>query len=426
MIKKNLSNLYFIVNDNILSDDIYDVFLSLLDEFDRITENGLIHNLELSQYYAINQGIKEINGKNECENCELVLRYNNNTVCITNGHIELIKKETVCNISRGLIRFYVKERINDVFKYTKVRVVRIDITNSLNQYENSVYQNNDELEKIEEANNKAVAEGQSNFNKSNENEHNINSIINETKKASTNSQLQKMNENRIISSTPTQSSVDTAHTFSSSLKNNDVDVFLVPGNEPLNIKENEPIKGIIKSSGIKPKQKEINNSASIMIECRMAIIPKMKGGNDLKTDTTNVIKDIDKSLHSDYIKFKDLTSSSIQKTKQILDTTENKLSKIYKKNIIPYTSKLNIMTTNKNLPQYNIKKIIPQNTSERFEQKLNDFLNKPLFKQNKTSEKLSSLSQNKTSEISPNLNKSLSQNKTSDKIPFSPNLNMIY
>ena len=323
---EQLSNLSFVVHDNILGDDARAVILSLVEEFNRISGTELRHNLELSQYFAFGNGLTDKDGNIICENCEIVLRHVDTTVCITNGHIRQHdsqydhtnkfneKTEIDCNISRGLVRFYIKQRNGSTFTYTRIRVVNVQVVNSLHQYADTIYQNNDEINKLEAASIIAMSKGQSDAisatSQTGQLEANtpaeivcatniVNNIVNETKNSAVRAQMSKMNNQRIMCPIPTQSSVNAANTVAKTImKTNTANVanmtaVLVPNNEPIPLQSAFDIgnvPAIINSKGIVTNvtgggtntmnSRIINSRSSFAIDSNLAIVPT----NNIVTD----------------------------------------------------------------------------------------------------------------------------------------------
>ena len=67
--KTDICDMIFVIDNDILGDDMRAIILSLLNNFLSIMANVSIHNIELSQFYVI--------GTNkQYDNCEILLRYN--------------------------------------------------------------------------------------------------------------------------------------------------------------------------------------------------------------------------------------------------------------------------------------------------------------------------------------------------------------
>lgn len=117
------------IDNMVLGDAPHALILSLIDEFNRIWESAspIRHNLELSEFYAIN-----LPSHTSCINCEIVLRYQN-TVCIeseidTRTKYHFVKSNSTYNIpgiKYGNIEFYIKQTDSDfVCTYVKIHIVK--------------------------------------------------------------------------------------------------------------------------------------------------------------------------------------------------------------------------------------------------------------------------------------------------------------
>lgn len=283
-----LSKLVFVVDDKVLGDEIHAIICSLIEEFNRIASIKLNHNLEISQYHAVEKGLASKNGINTCQNCEIVLKYFDLTVCVSNGKVygENFNKENdkyyytgnpnekiECTVSRGLVRFYIRQKIGETYKYTRILVVKlVDETHS-ELYTEMLYLDTDELEKIHEITSIAVNKAQSDIiskkaeagqlsvstpEKIESTVKTINEIIAETKKQSITPQLNKISSKKVLSNKPSQAAVDAANTVSKlanqtdSAKSNNMTTVMVPGNQPIPIQTNtqvSPVSGIITGGG---------------------------------------------------------------------------------------------------------------------------------------------------------------------------------
>ncbi len=116
-----LPDLSFVVNDHVLGDDVRLVIYSLIDEFNKLAYGKLTHNVEISQYYSVDKKLFTRDGDTECENCEVVLKYIDATVCLTEN--KLSKNSSDCKLGRGIVRFYLKQKNGDCYKYSRIKVV---------------------------------------------------------------------------------------------------------------------------------------------------------------------------------------------------------------------------------------------------------------------------------------------------------------
>lgn len=302
-------NLVFVVDDNILGDDAEAIILSLVDEFNKIAETNLVHNIELSQYYDATSALPKNGNIFQCENCEIVLKYIDTTICLTNSRVrrhinnddanpnDPSNIEIDCNASRGLVQFYIKQKLADTYKYRKIQVVKILRHENLLPFLNTIYQNNDEFAKLNDAANVAIAKWQTkNLSQSRVDPEKIktcpieyvNNIINDTKQATTNAQISKINISRFFPNMPTISMVNTANSVAkniSTITKNKLVAILVPGNEAIPVQSNLStgnVPAIVKIDGSVVvnsnenntlNSNKINHRASIMTDANLAMIP---------------------------------------------------------------------------------------------------------------------------------------------------------
>lgn len=395
---QELTNLVFVVDDKILGEDTHSVILSLITEFNKLSSNNITHNLELGQFYAMEKGLIGEKGLVICENCELVLKYIDTTVCVSNGRLKqhIFKEdnkyyelsdfgksvEIDCNLSRGLVRFYVKQKNGDNYTYTLIRILRMESANNLEPYLQALYQDNDEIAKLENATSLAISNGQSDaivknavsgnlhINTPNEidcSTAKINNIVTEVKNAAASGQMKKMNCSRILSTVPNTSSVTAANTVANKImstqaaKDNDLTVVLVPGNDPIPLNSNANIytvQSTVTPSGI-PKvnfnskkedtfnSKAINNRASLAIDGNLATIQTK---NLINSDTVKITQPQNKSSATLANKLSGLTINFEEK----INEAANNLKNIFNQNtqsratqapasIIPVSQNLSVM-----------------------------------------------------------------------------------
>lgn len=161
-ISPELSNLIFVTENSILGDVPHAIILSLIDEFHQIwkTIPNLRHSMELSQYFAVDR----ISTK--YTNCEIVLKYEN-AVCISESDFNLNKQKyyfvkndkinfNIPKIKYGTIEFYIKKSNGYQIDYTKISVVRLTdtIDNSQTNW------NNESIEQIKKNTDISICRGQ--------------------------------------------------------------------------------------------------------------------------------------------------------------------------------------------------------------------------------------------------------------------------
>src|ERR1700733_12422016 len=190
--------------NNVIGNDIHCILLSLIREFSKIDVKNLVHNMEISQYYEINN---LHNGYIIPDNSEIILKYIDTTVCLSN--------EKNCSCYRGLVRFYIKQKKGDEYKYVKINVIKICPT--ISKLEASIYQNSDKIQMWENIVNIAIAKGQKDAiskmsdklilttsEKIRNSVNKINEILFQIKKASTKSQISKLKKDNEILLSPSQ------------------------------------------------------------------------------------------------------------------------------------------------------------------------------------------------------------------------------
>lgn len=126
-IMTDLSNIIFISGNNILGDAEHAVILSLINDFIKIKSLDIIHNIELSEFFATNNL-----DTTDITNCEFVLRYHNG-VCLSESKITPKKKyfltkkneSDIPDIAFGIVELFIKQSGDDFIRYTKISVINI-------------------------------------------------------------------------------------------------------------------------------------------------------------------------------------------------------------------------------------------------------------------------------------------------------------
>lgn len=320
----DLGNVLFVVGDQILDNGGHAVILSLVEKFNRIADGDLADGLEISKYYDLGKIMDKI-GPDQCENCEIVLKYYDVPICLSNINMQGIddksdKNKVNCQVSKGLIKFYVKQKNGNCYYYTDINIAKMDMVNSLQQFTSSIYHNMDEIDKIGNATiiaitiaqtdsiSKMVNNGEINidtFNGITNTIQLINNISTEIKNIASKSQLLKMDQRRILSEIPNQLSINIANIISKNLpvtnlaKEEKISIILVPGECFIPLQANhsvEMILGNIDNEGTTIKQANgyntidnpmVSTRASIMIDANLAIL-----SNDAKKNKDTYNKEI--------------------------------------------------------------------------------------------------------------------------------------
>lgn len=373
---KEMPNLVFIANDIILGDDIRAVILSLINDFNRIASLNLKHNLELSQYYAVGEDLMSKHGVPYCANCELVLKYIDIAVCIVDGYIkENVKqygnkffessdrgeKEVKCTISRGVVRFYIKQIDGNTAKYTPIKIARVKTVESLEPFMEALYYHNNKIAKVEGETTAAVSVGHSTAirmvagkgelrmvddNSVDNIVKKVDRIFTETKIATLQPQLSSFKDNRILSTIPDQEMVDTANTVAKNLakkiEKKDLVSILVPGNNPISL----GIKKIYNNSSKNEKQ------VVVPVEANVAIVPTSK---IIEDPLITVTKASDESQTAKENKLVNLASTAVKKVGTTTSAIAKKIGETVGKignyfkykhaSIVPVSKDLGVMTS---------------------------------------------------------------------------------
>src|SRR5688500_7422905 len=85
--KEDIYNVSFIINGNILCDDIHAIILSLINDFITIAQHGILRNIEITQHY-----VYQNKQEKELQNCEMVLRYNSISSDSSDGSLRFYAK----------------------------------------------------------------------------------------------------------------------------------------------------------------------------------------------------------------------------------------------------------------------------------------------------------------------------------------------
>lgn len=384
-----LSNLYFVVGDVLLGEDVNSIIYSLVKEFNKIAINDLRHNLEISQYYAMECGIVGEEGIYRCENCEIVLKYTDTIVCLSQARPQQhIKQEENkyyyvfgpdekkdCTVSRGLIKFFIKQKNGDVYNYTRINIVKVENAQNLHSFMYTFYQNTDVINRLENIVAVAINKAQSEVilsniarNKmttdTNENAscaiETLDSIIDRTKNAAVESQFSEINKD-FLSNVPTESDINVANVVAKNImrtkitKEKKLMAIMIPGNDAIKLQPEMNVTAVpatIGREGITPgdlytsgqKQTSMNspvtlNRASIAINAKIAILPTE---NIKKKDKIVPISQdmcIMVPNQNEEISLKPLQKSNEPSIKMVTQQTavkklENKISQIKDKNFL--------------------------------------------------------------------------------------------
>jgi len=356
VLMKELANLAFVVNGEVLGSDTNAMIISLVEEFDKINGSSSKHNLEISQFFRANvnananANIKT--NKFDCENCELVLKYINSSVCLSD--MVIVKESLKCNAHRGSIKFYVKQQNGDCYQYTRIHVVRVMRTNTLQPFKDSIYLNPKELSNIEQATSSALTKAQTETLKSalvggaikfindidtTKSNQLVGTVVQEATKAATQSQLEKMNPERIALVTPDETIIRIADAVARTIPTKSESILLVPGNNQILLGPNnsgtQPTQMTIFDQGISsskiiPSEAAIDVTATLVVvptkniimdkSTKVATVPKSESIlNELNTAAVGILSSIDRA-------FNKLTHTTMVSGESVVTPITNKLS----------------------------------------------------------------------------------------------------
>ena len=310
---KELSKLSFVVNGTVLGDDIHAIIMSLVEEFNSIAENDLKHNLELSQFYSVEKNI--LGGETQqYDNCEIVLKYLDKSICI--GKMEKLRttekgtemktqKHVDCTVSRGLVKFFIKHKNGDLYKYTPICVVKVEVVQTVHPFLDTLYQNNEEINKIEEESNIAVNVSQSEIiqqhakkgsleqttpSELQKSVKTVNDILENVTKASAKVQLDTFAKKETVSDVPSKTSVNAAYVVAKTISETNIPketkslVIMVPHeNIPLREASVKEVGATIKqgtgttvgtTKGINTLSGKTPERASVQVDATLAIVPE--------------------------------------------------------------------------------------------------------------------------------------------------------
>lgn len=307
-ISSKISNIIFVAGNTVLGDVPHAIILSLIEEFHQIwtATPNLRHNIELSQYFAINKSLLNLNKSLTCEQCEIVLKYEN-TVCISESEFNSNKEKyyfvkndkinfTIPGIKYGTINFFIKQsNENNNISYMKISVIKLvdDI-----QFDNKkLYWDNEEIKEIKKNADISICRSQTDTLNSIGNTGDfaitstekipevislVNEIIDESKKALINAQINQIYYNKKFKNNiPNQQIINLANIVSNIIisEKKSTTVILIPD-----------FRSVILSENTTSKCASILIDATIMIVATAKISPLMqlKEGLSITNITSNL------------------------------------------------------------------------------------------------------------------------------------------
>lgn len=265
-----LNSTMFVINDVVLDDNYKRLIVGLLDSFSKLSTSSIVDNLELSKCYNLD---------------EIVLKYNDASICLSNWHNQDGMVE--CQLSRGTVLLYLKKKYGDMYKYSRISVVKVD-TNPITHSDNDLYQDTEEIIKIGTAADMAVGKYhmESITGKDLFDIHNLDRLCRRTKKILAESQLEKMCIGRILSTRPTHHAVTAAKSVMATNLGRDIRAVMIPNNGTMALQIDPMIKsasGRIDGNGIKLNEiKDLDTigcyksslRASLLIDAVVALVDK--------------------------------------------------------------------------------------------------------------------------------------------------------
>jgi hypothetical protein len=147
---------FFVLNGQILSDNVGKILLSLFDTFKNEYRKNINYNIEYSQYYALDRHLLQFNdtvGNNiyfKTESCELVLKYFSSDISLNNGQFsdDTTNKHILTHINRGIVKFFAKQNSSNNSKYTPIEIIKIVGPRKISDFKNNLYMDDIILGKI--------------------------------------------------------------------------------------------------------------------------------------------------------------------------------------------------------------------------------------------------------------------------------------
>lgn len=249
-----LHNLLFIANGRLLGDDLVAIVVSLTNDFINVASLSIRNNLELAQYYKPEVG----NTFDVYDYCEVILKYTDTTVFVMDTNLKTTVGAATsanppfdCNISRGLIEFFLRHRNGDLCEYIKIGIVKmtkLSGTEDLNMFSGKTYRNLARSKRLEITTAIAITQTQTEAIHKNMPSYIgkkivdcVNHIIDHVKVPTINAQMRKIRQNSIVADAPDREVVDFADTAAKyinatdAIKSRNLGVVLVPGTGCLNL-----------------------------------------------------------------------------------------------------------------------------------------------------------------------------------------------
>lgn len=305
-LSNQLSNLVFVVDEEVLSTDVHLIIHKLIKDFDQISSLNLNTNIELSYLFAVDKSLMTHRGLKVCDQCEIVLKYIDSTVCLKNIELaDVSDKDLECNLGKGVIKFYIKQKSGDTYNYTRINVATLKYDDDISKYQKGVYIEHEEMDRLENAKNSALSRHQSDmmhqitkrknreYPKSNEDSKNAEKVLKSVDNACIEPQVDQMKKQKIILNYPSQKSIDVANTVATDIsqhpdvESGDISILLIfdQGNLPLRGSSDNG-NAIINDDGIEKtdkdlshlSQKPLKERASVAVDACLLMVPRTQVG----------------------------------------------------------------------------------------------------------------------------------------------------
>lgn len=323
-----LASFKYAYKDRLLSDEGHVAITSLVADFMKLSD--IRGNIELSKHYAVGKGLRDQGGDLICEDCELVLRYDDDAICWSNGKI--VDPNTVgCNLSRGLLTVSVKIRKGkNSYEYVDLKVIKVYQPSELPI--SKPYANVEEMKRINEASRiaqtRALTETVSQvggFSQDiNQAVYHFNDISHKVKQGAVNAQMPALSASRVSTVNPSEYVVDLAKTLTSSLDDS-YKAFVIPSDHSVPLhnvasKQTSQVLGQLTQNGAIVQEggnsntinsKVASRRVSMAIDGTVAVVKNDVAKQQVSiTESINQFWDSVKNAWTDFVsKAKDSTKS---------------------------------------------------------------------------------------------------------------------
>jgi len=229
VILNNFSRFIFSTHEGacILGSDVKAIILSLICDFQKIGNNALKHNLELSQY--IHVGCVPYSQSTHL--CEVVLKYCDTLVCMSESQTTQSSGQQ-CQLSRGLVKLFIKVTDGNCACCYPIDISVVNVEVSLTKFTDTLYHNPENQAEFEKLIGSSLGKTQSSVilqeiksgnlmsNVPTDNDTDtVDSILSQAKSSVVRNQVSKIPEKELMTIVPSQSSVNTATNLTNTIYN---------------------------------------------------------------------------------------------------------------------------------------------------------------------------------------------------------------